>query len=329
MLDLSRFLPVRLGRGARAARLVVSLGLVATANVSLAGTIAAVTLVTFAAERDARADQKASPSAQKLIDNAKKSFDDAQYDESIQLLSAALLKFDISDPQKVEVYKWLAYNYIVLKKDEAAKSAVYKLYAVDEGYELPKSESPRFREPFTKWKQAWLDDGKPGQVAPTEKPPAPVLIKHLPASEVPHDQSVAISGTVEDPDKRVSKVILFYRTGSSGSFSQLPASLSLGSFSANIPASAAKPPIVEYYVQAVDKDGLAVGTRGDADIPLRIVVQAEAEGSVFSTWWFWTGTAAVIGGTVAAILIFGKKSSTTQGPGNTGGNSHVTIIIGE
>jgi hypothetical protein len=316
-----------LRRRARAARFAVSLGLAATANVSLAGTIAAVMVVS---EGTAFA-QKPSPSAQKLIDNAKKSFDDAQYDESIQLLSAALLKFDISDPQKVEVYKWLAYNYIVLKKDEAAKSAVYKLYAVDENYELPKSESPRFREPFTKWKQSWIDDGKPGQVAPTEKPPAPVLIKHLPASEVPHDQSVSISGTVEDPDKRVAKVILFYRTGSTGNWSQVPATYGLGSFKANIPGTAVTGSIVEYYVQAVDKDGLAVGTRGDADTPLRIVVKAEAESSIFESFWFWTGATAVVAATVVTIFIVTKKKDNGPGPvgPNPGGNSSVTIIIGE
>ena len=324
MLDLTQ----SIGRRARAARFAVSLGLAATINVSLAGTIAAVMLV---AEPIAHA-QKASPSAQKLIDNAKQSFDDAQYDESIQLLSAALLKFDINDTQKVEVYKWLAYNYIVLKKDDAAKSAVYKLYAVDEDYQLPKSESPRFREPFTKWKEAWLDEGKPGQVAPTEKPPAPVLIKHLPASEVPHDQTVSISGTVEDADKRVAKIILFYRTGSSGSWSQLPATYGLGAFKANIPGAAVKGSIVEYYVQAVDKDGLAIGTRGDADIPLRIVVQAEAEGSVFSSWWFWTGATAVVAATVITIIVVTKKKDNgpgTVGPPNPGGNSSVTIVIGE
>ena len=315
----------------RVARLALSLGLAATAQLTLASTAA---FVVTALERDAQAQgQKASAkstTAQKLIDGAKERFDDAQYDESIQLLSAALLKFDITDTQRVECYRWLAYNYILVKKEDAAKSAVYKLLAIDESFTLPSSESPRFRDPFAKWKQQWNDDGKPGKVAPTETPPAAVVVKHIPASEVPHDQSIAVAGTIEDPDKRVARIVIFYRTGSTAKFIEMPASFSDGSFKANIPGSAVKPPIVEYYVQALDKGGLPIATRGDADIPLRLVVQQERESSVFSTWWFWTGTTAVVAGAViGGILIFGKKNNNPSGPGGGTGPSTVTINIGE
>ena len=314
-----------LTRRARTARLVVSIGLAAAAHLSIAGTAA---LVFVAAETEALA-QKGSVTTQKLIDQAKDKFDDQQYDESIQLLSAALLKLDITTPQKVEVYRWLAYNYIVLKKDDAAKSAVYKLLAINEDFALPASESPKFREPFTKYTQQWIDDGKPGQEKPTEKPPAPVVVKHVPGSEVPHDQSIAIAGTIEDPDHRVAKVSIFYRTGSSGKFVELPSQYALGSFSANIPGSAVQPPIVEYYVQALDAGGLAIATRGDADTPLRLVVEAEKGGSIFETWWFWTGATAIVAGGIVAGILLSKKSTNTISPPPPGSTSSVTITIGE
>src|SRR5258708_3923783 len=55
-----------------------------------------------------------SISTQKLIDQARERFEEQQYDESIQKLSAALLRPDITPAQKIDVYRWLAYNYIVL-----------------------------------------------------------------------------------------------------------------------------------------------------------------------------------------------------------------------
>lgn len=296
-----------------------SLALVAALNLTVAGT------VTLVAPSVAYAQGKVS--TQKLIDDAKAKFDDQQYDESIQKLSAALLRQDITKAQKTEVYRWLAYNYIVLKQDESAKTAIYALYAVNEDFELPKSESPKFREPFKKYREQWIEDGKPG-VTKEEKPVAPVVLKHMPQAEVPHDQSVAVSGSVDDPDKRVAKISLFYRTGSAGKFIEVPMNTTGGTFKANIPGTAVKPPLVEYYVQASDTGGLAVASRGDAETPLRIAVAGEKSGSIFGTWWFWTGTTAIVAGAVVTGFLLTRKDNG-GGPNGGNPNSTVTITIGE
>ncbi len=295
-------------RRARAARFAVSLALFATAHVSV------VTMLPQVAWAQSKVP------TQKLIDQAKEKFDDQQYDESIQKLSAALLRSDVSKAQKIEIYRWLAYNYIVLKQDDSARTALFALYALDEDYALPKNESPKFREPFDKYKKQWIEEGKPGQTK-TEKPLAPVVLKQIPPAEAPHDQSIAVTGTVEDTGKRVAKVVLFYRTGSAGKFLELPCALDAGSFKATIPATAVKPPIIEYYVQASDAGGLAIATRGDAETPLRVAVQAEKEGSIFGTWWFWTGAAAIVAGGVVATYLLTRKSTTT------GPNPNAGIVI--
>ena len=267
--------------------------------------------------------QKGGQSTQKLIDDARAKFEDQQYDESIQKLSAALLRQDATKTQKIEVYRWLAYNYIVLKQEDAAKNAVYLLYALDEDYALGSSESPKFRDAFKKFKEAWVEEGKPG-VAKTDKVVTPVAIKHIPGSTVPHDQSVSVGGTVEDPDKRVAKVALFYRTGSSGKFIEVAMPLDAGAFKANIPGTAVKPPILEYYVLATDKGGIPIASRGDADTPLRLAVEAEQE-SITSKWWFWGGIGVIaVGGGILTYFALRKKDSTA--PSN---NSFVTITISE
>lgn len=304
------------------ARVATGVALAAALNLAFAGTVA---LVTFT---PAHAQAQGKVSTQKLIDDAKTKFEDQQYDESIQKLSAALLRADITKAQKIEVYRWLAYNYIVLKQDESAKTAIYALYVIDEGFELPKTESPKFREPFKKYREQWVEEGKPGLTVET-KAPAPVVLKHVPAATVPHDQSVAITGSFDDADKRVAKVSLFYRTGSAGKFVEVPAAVTGNTFRGSIPGSAVKPPIVEYYVQASDAGGLAVSSRGDAETPLRIAVEAEKSGSIFGTWWFWTGTTAIVaGGVLAGFLLTRKKDD--GGPGPSGPVfSNVTVTIGE
>jgi hypothetical protein len=296
------------------------LALVAAMNLSIAGTVALLAPSVAYAQK---------VSTQKLIDDAKTKFEDQQYDESIQKLSAALLRPDATKAQKTEVYRWLAYNYIVLKQDESAKTAIYALYALNEDFELPKTESPKFREPFKKYREQWIEEGKPG-VTKEEKPPAPVVLKHLPASEVPHDQSVSIAGSYDDPDKRVSKISLFYRTGSAGKFVEVPMVAGTGAFKANIPGTAVKPPLVEYYIQASDKGGLAVATRGDAETPLRIAVAAEQSGSILGTWWFWTAATAVVAGGVVGTYFLTRRNDP-GGPGGPTGptNSTVTITISE
>jgi hypothetical protein len=305
-------MPGSLVRRARAARFALSLALVAAGHLTVATVAPQVALA------------QGKISTQKLIDQAKEKFDDQQYDESIQKLSAALLRSDVTKAQKIEIYRWLAYNYIVLKQDDSARTALFALYALDEDYALPKTESPKFREPFEKYKKQWIDEGKPGQ-AKTEKPLPAVVLKQIPPAEAPHDQSIAVTGSIEDTGKRVAKITLFYRTGSSGKFLELPCTIDGGSYKATIPATAVKPPIVEYYVQASDNGGLAIATRGDAETPLRVAVQAEKEGSIFGTWWFWTGAAAIVAGGVVATYFLTRKSST--GPANP--NAGIVITISE
>jgi hypothetical protein len=304
-LDRSRF-----------ARAAVALGLFASVHASVVG----ATLV--AGERVAHAEGRGTPAA-KLIEQAKEKFDDQQYDESIQKLSAALLKVDITEAQKIEVYRWLAYNYVVLKQDDAARTAVFALYALDETYELPKKESPRFREPFAKYKQQWIDEGRPGKPKAAEKAPAAVVVKQLPPTTTPHDQRLEVKGTIDDPDDRVSHLSLHFRSGSSGKFEEATVSVEGSHFRGVVPATAVKPPIVEYYVAAYDKGGLPIASRGDSETPLRVAVESEATVSIFETWWFWTIVGAVVVGGTTTYFV--TRKSDTGGPPQAG----FTVTVGQ
>jgi tetratricopeptide (TPR) repeat protein len=210
---------------------------------------------------------------QDLIGRGRSLFEDQQYEESIQTLSAALLRPNMTKPQRIEVYRLLALNYITLGRKDEAESAVRGLLALEPSYALPQSESPRFRDFFDTVRKKWEAEGRPGLVtegAPAA--PAPVGMKHASPSQVEPNTEIPLTVQLEDPQGRVFNVRLFFRTGSKGKFEQQEAPLANNTAKSTIPKEAVKPPLVEYYFQGFDKGGLPVVSRGDAAAPLRVAV---------------------------------------------------------
>lgn len=261
-----------------------------------------------------------------LITRGRTLFEDQQYEESIQTLSAALLRPMASKADKVEVYRLLAYNYITLGRKDEAEAAVRGLYALEPDFTLPRGESPRFRDFFADARERWEAEGKPGLVVDAEPPSAPVKLAHVSPAEAEHDEEIVLTGTIDDEGARVVSVQVEYRTGSKGKFAAARVTYAGGRFRATIPPAAVRPPLVEYYIEALGAGKLPVVSRGDAATPLRIAVQAPASGSVLSSPWFWTGAGAVVAGGVIAGLLLTKKSD-----GNGAGSpmSRVSVVVGE
>lgn len=253
--------------------------------------------------------------ASTLIQRGSELFDDQRYEESIQTLSAALVRPGLTKQERIEVYRLLAYNYIILKRAEEADSAVRGLLAVDEAFALPPTESPRFRDFFAATRAKWEEEGKPGKVDDTRPvaPPKPVRIFHSSPAQAAAGAAIKLSGSLGDEDNRVKGVQLAYRSGSTGRFITVPATTALGKFRAQIPAASVRPPLVEYYFTAVDQGGLPLTSRGDAAAPLRVAVAApKEERSVFASPWFWVPVGvAVVGGAVATAVILGTQSQTS------------------
>jgi tetratricopeptide (TPR) repeat protein len=273
-----------------------------------------------------RAPAAAAP--QDLIARGRALFEDQQYEESIQSLSAALVRPNNSKAEKVEIYRLLALNYITLSRKEESESAVRGLLALQPDYALPASESPRFRDFFAAVKQKWIAEGRPGLATDVVAPPAPVTMTHNSPAQAERGKQLDLSATLTDPQHRVASVKLFYRHGSTGKFDEAEATLEGGDVHASVPPEAVVPTIVEYYLQGLDKGGLAVVSRGDSEAPLRVAVPDAARA--------WVLPVAISGGVLAAagiivggVLLFGKGSSPSTKPGPPVPNSTtVTINIG-
>ena len=247
-----------------------------------------------------------------LIQRGSQLFDDAEYEESIQTLSAALLRPGSKKEEKIEIYRLLAYNYIVLKRNDEADAAVRGLLVLDETYTLPSSESPRFRDFFKATREKWEAEGKPGREkadAPVEKP---IRIMHQSPAQVAPGSTIKLSGRVEDPDGRVRGITLAYRSGAQGKFVLAQATYTLGEFQGEIPKDVVKSPFVEYYLQAIDKGGLPLTSRGDVASPLRVVVPAAEKKSILSSPAFWVPVSLVVvgGGVAATYFLLQQRTST-------------------
>jgi hypothetical protein len=249
-----------------------------------------------------------------LIQRGSALFDDQAYEESIQTLSAALVRPGATDVEKIEVYRLLAYNFIILKRNDEADAAVRAVLVLNEGFALPPTESPRFRDFFAATKAKWIQEGKPGKApGPVPVVEKPIKMIHTSPAETPAGQTFKLTGTIEDPDSRVRAVQLAYRTGAKGKFVTVAASYTLGEFRTSIPGTAVKPPLVEYYLSAIDKGGLPIplASRGDAANPLRVVVPREGGVLASPALWVPVGLAAVAGAAVGVYFLVRPRAQSS------------------
>jgi len=272
------------------------------------------------------AGAKAEP--QDLIAKGQQQFEDQQYEESIQTLSGALLRPNNTAAQKVEIYRLLALNYITLGRTQEADNAVRGLLVAQPDYQLPASESPRFREFFAKSREKWEAEGRPGLVKekPQEKP---IALRHGSPSQAEEGKNVDLVAKLEDPDGRTGSVRLWYRAGSSGDFESTNADVDGENVRGSIPGASVKPPVLDYYFEVLDGAGNVIASRGDAQGPLRIAVPEKSGGGGWVLPVAIGGSilgAAAIVGVLALAGVFSSDSSTPSTPNR--GTSNVSISIG-
>jgi hypothetical protein len=242
----------------------------------------------------------AQKTSQDLVQRGKSLFDDQQYEESIQTLSAALLRPNNTKQQRVDIYRLLALNYITLNRKDEAESAVRGLLALQPDYALPANESPRFRDFFSTAQKKWEAEGRPGLVKESEAQPEPVTMQHVSPSQVAPGTEIPLSVKLDDPQGRVYDVKLFFRPGSLGKFTEQESQFGNGIAKGTIPGAVVRPPLVEYFFEGFDKGGLPIVARGDVAAPLRVAVPAPSKG-----WLIGLGVGvgvAVIAGVIIGVL---------------------------
>jgi tetratricopeptide (TPR) repeat protein len=258
----------------------------------------------------------AQPSAD-LVQRGRDLYEDQRYEESIQTLSGALVRPGNTNAQRIEIYRLLAFDYVILGRKDEADAAVRALLSLQPDFELPKTESPRFRDFFSATRARWESEGRPGLVT---EPGAlrPVALRHASPSEAKPDEEIPLAAQLDDPDHRAAGVSLFYRTGSSGKYAETAANVdpSGGAVHVAIPAVAVRGPYVAYYLLVRDKSGLPLASSGDADAPLRIPVPEKSGGWVLpiAIGGGVLGAAGIVVGSLALAGAFkGSSSPASRG----------------
>jgi tetratricopeptide (TPR) repeat protein len=259
----------------------------------------------------------------RLINTGRTQYDNLQFEEAIQTLSAALIRRGNSPQQEAAIFEALGLSYLALSRDDEADGAFRRLLANNPEHHLDAGTAPRIVEFFNRTRQRWIADGRPGaaRVDAPARAPRPVTIEHVSPAQQTRSTALELTATLTDPDRRSAGLVLAWRSGSHGLFHRANAENRSGTFAAMVPASDVRPPVVEYYLEAVDENGIAVTARGDAYAPLRVVVPQEESPSVFTRWWFWTGAAVIVAG-VAVGSYFLFRDSTPD-------NAQLTLTLGE
>lgn len=243
-----------------------------------------------------------------LIARGEEEYGELRFEEALQTLSAALVRSGNSRADSARIYRLLAFTYLALGREEEASGAYRSMLPLDPEFVPGEEVSPRIREFFGQVRAEWESEGRPGS-----GPPPPVEIAHRSPPRADRGAEVTLSAEVQDPGGRVDRLVLAYRQGTEAVFNRLDTRLVDGSFVATIPGADVAPPLVEYYFEALDGQGLPIAARGDVAAPLRIAVPAPGGGiNVLEEWWFWTLIGAVVvGGVVTGVVL---ATMPTGGP---------------
>lgn len=265
------------------------------------------------------------PKGPSLLARATEMYDDQRYEESIQVLSAALVRPSATTEEKIAVYKLMGQNYILLRRDEEAESAFRALLVLAPEYRLPSSESPRFRVVFDKVKAKWDAEGRPGMLKPEAPPLAAVKLTCKGEGVAKNGEHYPLEALLTDTGSRAKRLSLFTRSGGKGKFVVAwkgDVESHNGKYNIRVASSAVHAPLLEYYVEADDAGGLALASCGDATQPVRVAVPESKSGS----WVPWAvggvlGAGAIVGGLWLAGVF---SSDPPPSPG-----TRVHIGIGE
>lgn len=221
-----------------------------------------------------------------LLQEGLRLFEDLQYEEAIEPLSAALLEPGNTAEERILIYRTLGTLYVYLGRQQQAELALERLLCVDSSFDFGEYESPRIRQVFDRVRDQWNQAECEQQSAAQEYP---VTLDHESPTDAVQGSSIELEIAVDDPALRVNSLILYFRASGEAGFSEVPGTMSSpGTFTATIPGDAIQPPAAEYYIQAVGDTGDALASLGTARAPLRIPVTDEDSGGVARKWWFWT-----------------------------------------
>jgi len=265
------------------------------------------------------AARTASPEEQ--VKRAQIAFEDQDYERAIALTKVAAENTNLAPAVRLNAQRILSFSYITLSRTTEAEATVRAIFAANESFDLAETESPKFRG-FFRDVRARMAKEKAERARPAVPPVVHVTLKHTPPAQVEPGTHVDLSVRVEGATQAPSRVVLHVRDASDRDFEEIDLDVDQTSARGNVPASAVRGTVLEYYFVALDERQRVMGEGRDREAPYRIPIASSSR-----SWLL----PVVIGGSVLAIgAVFGGLALAGVFDKSTAArNSTVTVTVTE
>lgn len=244
-----------------------------------------------------------SPSAriERQLERGYKQFQDLEYRGAIQILRPLRLDPDATRAQKVRALELIGISHLILGEKARATEAFQDLLTIDAGYQLRHDDgSPKIRAFYENVKSDFL----PGFAAGME-----ARMDHSAPSTAVAGRTVQIEAVVLVGIERVVGVVLRWRRSGMLDYNEsaMRPTVQRPRWRARFAPPASRTPYqVDYYVEARNAAGGAIGRIGGPETPLALPVspgEAESRTPWYGRWYVIAGGAALlaVGATALAI----------------------------
>ena len=264
--------------------------------------------------------QEAKPGSV-LLQEAKILYDNLQYKEALVKLKTAVQVRGNKRSDIVQIYKYMAFIYIVQGKKKHAHRAFQLLLKVNPNFEMnPLLTSPKILSFFNKVKD---------EIRKKDR----VIMKHAPVTDSAAAKKIEVKAYVVDLQKKLRSMKLYFRRRGEPNFSvsdmnaarDAKAGRGARTYLGAIPfiwtVYEENELFVDYYVAGLDSRGNWVANAGSPREPISFrinlmageVPEGHRKTPLVKSWWFWTA----IGVGVAGLSVGGYFliDNLTQPPG--------------
>ncbi|HET6612011.1 MAG TPA: hypothetical protein VFG83_08490 [Kofleriaceae bacterium] len=249
------------------------------------------------------------------LDRGRAQFADLDYRATIQTLAPVPTDPAATSAERLRALELIGLSHLILGHKVAAERAFKDLLAIDPGYQLrDDSGSPKIRDFFDRVKREYVPGFDPNRVAE--------LVHSAPTSGVAgHRVELSVEAMVGAG--KVKEMVVSWRQRGVLSYRQevmrrVGGHTWRASF---VPAPSAVSTTIEYYIEARDLTGNAIGRVGGPKTPLGLPILAGGQKRGgdrpwYGRWYVIAGGALALGAGAAA-LYFGTRADSVP-PGSLG-----------
>jgi hypothetical protein len=250
-----------------------------------------------------------SASMNQRVASAKQQYIAQEYEVVIRLLTPVVQSPIATISAKVAAYELLGLSYLILGDEKRARVAFENLLGLDQGHMLnDPSGSPKLRRFYDSVKESFV----PGYSAR-----ATVTMEHAAPRRAIAGRRVELAASIVSGRGLMASVNLRWRRAGLLTYRNrrmrgTPRRMEAGFLLPEDTASYR----LEYYIEARDSSGHAVGRVGSPEAPLTIKVAGALRVDstpIYHKWWFWTLVGAAVVGGVTAGVVAGSSEDAPAG----------------